>query len=175
MEVWKKFRDTYYEVSCEGRVRSHYKSSENVPPKLLKPLKNEYGYYKVSVRMGKTQKYMLISRMVLEAFTGPIPKGLDAAHLNGNKADNRLVNLLACTREENNRHKKLHGTQSRGESMPWAKLKEEEVKQIIELLKTNITQVEIAKKFNVNPMTIFSIKHGKNWSHLTKTGEKHGE
>ena len=38
-------------------------------------------------------KYKRVSRLILETFVGPCPKGMECRHLNGKKLDNRLINL----------------------------------------------------------------------------------
>jgi len=45
-----------------------------------------------------------IHRLVLQAFVGG-GDGMDCNHLNGNKSDNRLVNLEWLTRGDNHRHR----------------------------------------------------------------------
>ena len=42
-----------------------------------------------------------VHRMVLEAFVGPCPEGMQCRHLNDVKNDNRLNNLAWGTRKEN--------------------------------------------------------------------------
>lgn len=51
------------------------------------------------VRANKTS--MLYHRIVWELVFGPIPKGLQIDHINGNKIDNRIENLRLVTNREN--------------------------------------------------------------------------
>lgn len=55
----------------------------------------------------------------------------------------------------------------RGSSHRSAKLNEEQVLEIVQLLKTNISNIAIASMFNVSPDSISSIYHGRTWKHLT--------
>ena len=52
------------------------------------------------------KKSMLIHRLIYESVHGPIPKNLVIDHINGNRLDNRIVNLRAITQAKNcqNRH-----------------------------------------------------------------------
>ena len=56
----------------------------------LKQYKNLQGYFRVNLRSGIKRKQWPINSLVLETFIGPRPQGFEAAHLNGNKTDNRL-------------------------------------------------------------------------------------
>lgn len=59
-------------------------------------------------------------------------------------------------------------TTARGERVGTSKLNENQVIEIIQLLKSkDIKQTEIAKKFNVNKSLITKIKLGEVWVHLT--------
>ncbi|MDE2095631.1 MAG: HNH endonuclease [Patescibacteria group bacterium] len=78
------------------------------------------------------KKYSLVHRLVLEAFIGPCPPGMECRHLNGNRSDNRLENLCWGTRIENVEDKRKHGTILRGEMNPNAKLTADTVIQIRE-------------------------------------------
>ena len=55
-----------------------------------------------------------------------------------------------------------------GENHGQAKLNDKKVKEIMELLeKTNMTQREIAEKFNICRSNISDINNGKIWTHIT--------
>ena len=57
-------------------------------------------------RVGYEGKYYMYHRLIWTRAYGAIPKGLVIDHINGNKKDNRLVNLRAVTPQKNqhNRH-----------------------------------------------------------------------
>lgn len=60
---------------------------------------------------------------------------------------------------------KLNGTK-RGENSPIAKLTEDDVLRIKELIKARVPFIEIANNFNISKDAIISIKRGHNWSHI---------
>lgn len=66
----------------------------------------------VSIR-GQGNRY--VCHLVLEAFVGPCPEGLECCHNNGNCHDNRLDNLRWDTRQANIVDRDHHGTTARGE------------------------------------------------------------
>lgn len=68
------------------------------------------GYWRVGLtRNGKSVK-KLVHRLVLEAFTGPCPDGMEGCHNDGDRANSRLVNLRWDDRSGNNLDKREHGT-----------------------------------------------------------------
>lgn len=67
-------------------------------------------YGTVSLSKKGIEKDCYVHRLVLEAFVGPCPEGMECRHLNGKQRDNRLENLSWGTPERNNQDKKLHGT-----------------------------------------------------------------
>jgi DNA-binding CsgD family transcriptional regulator len=78
---------------------------------------NRSGYQVLSRASGATGN-TLVHRVVLEAFIGPCPPGLQCRHLNGNPADNRLDNLCWGTPAQNTEDKRRHGTLMYGAQKP---------------------------------------------------------
>lgn len=103
-----------YDVSEYGRVRSLDRLCRNgrgmrkVNGKILS-LPTNCGYSRITLRNRET-KSLLVQRLVLEAFIGPCPIGMEALHKNGNRKDNHLTNLRWGTRSENTLDSVRHGT-----------------------------------------------------------------
>lgn len=53
---------------------------------------------------------MAVHRLVMAAFVGPCPDGIEVCHNNGNPADNRLSNLRYGTHSENQLDQVKHKT-----------------------------------------------------------------
>jgi hypothetical protein len=105
-EEWRPipgYEDTY-EASDQGRIRrTRARGRWGFYDKItiIKPRVGVQGYYMLSLwRDGKPQTSM-VHRLVARAFVGPRPEGLEIRHLNDDKLDNRLVNLVYGTRSEN--------------------------------------------------------------------------
>lgn len=95
---------------------------------------------------------------------------MECRHLDGDPTNNTVDNLCWGTRLENQRDRIEHGTSSRGEQNPKAKLNNLQVRVIRHLLsyKKEFTQIEIAAIFNISPSVVCDIKKGNTWKHLTK-------
>lgn len=115
-EVWKPIPgcEGEYEVSDQGRVRSLDRHVEGMlgmrRGRVLKPQwagPRGKQYRQVTLRDGHQLKVHLL---VLTVFAGPRPDGLQGCHTNGDKSDNRLINLRWDTPGANNRDKRAHGT-----------------------------------------------------------------
>lgn len=107
-----------YEVSDLGRVRSLPRrvmrrngASCHVAGRVMSTkATNRKGYVVVNLRRPGTAKTHLVHRLVLAAFVGPSPEGMETRHLNGDPCDNRLPNLAYGTPVENATDKTRHGT-----------------------------------------------------------------
>jgi hypothetical protein len=97
MEIWKDVLgyEGLYVVSSLGRVKS-------VKTGLIRKHYDEgHGYKRVSLCKNRRYKLKCIHRLVVEAFIGAIPKGLEVNHKDEDKSNNTLDNLEICTRQYN--------------------------------------------------------------------------
>lgn len=161
----------FYEVSDRGEVRSYYKirghGKIQKAARVLNPISGPYGHRFVCLALRGQRRMRSIARLVLGAFVGPCPQNKESAHLNGNSADDRLINLAWVTHKENMDHKKIHGTILRGENHPMAILRNCDVRRIKKLLKSRrYFQYEIARGFNVDKRIIQKIASGTRWAHI---------
>ena len=113
-ELWRDIPgyEGCYQVSTLGRVRSLprvvpvYDRVRGVayarpcPGKILRQAVCDRAGH-VSVHLGKYCRGIPVHQLVLRAFYGPPPAGLEAMHLNGNPVDNRPENLRYGTHSEN--------------------------------------------------------------------------
>lgn len=154
----------YYALE-DGNIYSE-KSKRN----LIKFLDKD-GYEKVRLVSIDGRHSYSVHRLILETFY-PIENmnQLQVNHIDGNKINNHLSNLEWCTPSENIKHAYKIGLKNqKGELNNRSKLKEEDVKEIIDLLlEKNLTLVEIGKKYNVSSNTIGAIKNKIRWQHLTQ-------
>ena len=105
----------------------------------------------------------LVHRLVLAAFHGPCPEGMQARHLNGDKLDNRAENLAWGTPSENAADKIRHGTCQVGESHPQARLTITEIDAIRDDPRPHKV---IAAEYGVERSNISKIKARQSWAHV---------
>lgn len=109
-----------------------------------------------------------IHRLVLQAFVGPCPDGMECRHLNGDSVDNRIENLAWGTKKENIADIRRHGRSPdrSGEKSASAKLKESQVLEIRNLYSTGMRSSQIAMKYGVSKQTVIEIANGRSWRNL---------
>jgi hypothetical protein len=111
-----------------------------------------------------------VHRLILEAFVGPCPSGMECCHGPGGKLDNRLSNLRWDTRAANFADLYLHtggNTGTRGEKNCNAVLTENEVREIMRLALEGCGPAEIGRRLNRPKATVWNVLGGKNWNHVT--------
>lgn len=99
----------YYEVSDAGKVRSLPRTitrkdgfAMKIAGRDLKPSKTPSGHRRVHLsRVGEPPTVALVHRLVLEAFVGPCPDGLEGCHWDDDPSNNNLSNLRWDTHQEN--------------------------------------------------------------------------
>lgn len=187
-----------YRIGSDGKVWSRMghsgrgtglgsKSHMNAPWKVISPqTTGKYGHVSVHLHKNGKVKAFAVHRLVLEAFVGPRPEGMECRHLDGDPTNNRLENLRWGTHKENERDKIRHGTNVgnrgnvRGEVNGNARLVADDVIKIREMYATgNYTQSNLSSLFGVQQGSVSSIIRGKTWGHVggpvTKIGRIGGD
>jgi HNH endonuclease len=172
IERWLPIPDwVAYDVSDWGRVRSYYVPGycgvvdrQRLKPKIVGGNPTVEGYrsvclYKQNSRSGKT---VTIHILVLEAFVGPRPRGLEGCHNDGDGSNNHLSNLRWDTRSENILDRFRHG------ACRVAKLTEADIPVIWARLLAKDPIKDIASDYGVTVLNIQHIKAGRRWSYITR-------
>lgn len=137
--------------------------------KQMKPGRTTTGYFHITLRDvdGNRHKCIPVHRLILEAFRGPCPPGMEARHFpDATRTNNRLENLAWGTRSENFLDKWPQGTMPHGESHGMSKLTVQNVRDIRRLVSEGVTQTAVANKFGVRQGTISYIVLGQVWKWL---------
>lgn len=120
---------------------------------------NGTGYLQVTTTGGA--HVAMVHRMIWEAANGPIPDELQINHINGRKADNRLINLEVVTGSENCLHAFRTGlSDARGEKNGRAKLTAADVLQIRASCERHNV---LALRYGVNSDTIRDVRRMRSW------------
>jgi len=154
-----------FSVSKDGQIKF------NPTGYVLSAYKDKDGYLRVATVSSKGKHYVAVHRAVAEAYVGNPDKTTNTVvnHLNGVKDDNRPENLEWTTHSKNRVHSLLqNGHNQKGENHSQCKLKESQVKEIINLLKRGLTQQAIAEMFGIHKAYVSLIKSGRSWKHLDR-------
>ena len=98
-EIWKDVSgyEGLYKVSDKGRV----KSLKFGKVKILKPVRNKYGYLCVCLFKNRNRKKFMVHRLVAQVFL-PNPQNLPQVnHKDEDKTNNSVQNLEFCDRKYN--------------------------------------------------------------------------
>lgn len=144
------------------------------PWKRMTPTPVKSGHLKVQLSLvdgGKRAPKKYVHTLVLIAFVGPRPLGMEARHFpDPNPANNNLANLSWATHARNMLDSKEQG-RARGNSMPGtqnfnAKLSDDEVREIHRLCRTCPKLHHVAARFGVSDGLVSMIARGLLWKHL---------
>lgn len=146
-----------YQVSDLGRVRGRngLKTATQVRD----------GYWRVGLCRNGHRLTFSVHRLVLGAFVGPCPVGMEGCHEDDNHDDNRLSNLRWDTPKANSADRAANGRTARGEGSGVAKLTEPEI-VAIRAARGRQRQVDLAARFGVDQTHISRIQRGEAWAHV---------
>ena len=159
-----------YEVSDWGRVRSLERQVKTcggalrrVPARVLRLAPDRFGHMRVGLHREGRQQQLYVHRLVLEAFVGTCPDGMEACHGDGDPANNRLEFLRWDTPAANQADRLRHGTHIRGERHKLSKLTEAEV---LAIRVDSRPHRKVATDYGVSHAAVSLIKRRKNWGWL---------
>ncbi len=159
-----------YRVGSDGSVWTRWQGS-SVGPVLLpewrrmKPFVHRHRgprrtYLCVDLTRDGRRHSFLLHRLILEAFVGPRPVGMECRHLDGNPQNNALSNICWGTHAEN-------GTDTRRLGRYAVKLTEQQVREIrTRYAAGGVLQRELAEEYGTTRMNVSSIINRASWRHL---------
>jgi len=154
-----------YRIGSDGSVWSERRGRW----KRLKGGQLPTGHRYVNLVLDGRSRPFAIHRLVLEAFIGPCPPGMECCHYpDRNPNNNRLENLRWGTRRENIQDAIRHDTLPRGSQKWTAKLNEADVIAIRWLRVQGWTCKRIADVFYVSFEAIRRIVKGTAWRHVPR-------
>ncbi len=154
--------------SVARRVRGRGAGTRPIEAQILRPSLNPSGYLVISVRAagGKaTQK--TVHRLVAKSFLPAVPDDMQINHIDGDKQNNRISNLEVCTAAYNCQHRSSVLGLNRGSKNKGARLTEETAMLAVELIKSGVTQHEVARIIGVSRSTVSHVYYGITWKHVT--------
>lgn len=158
-EMWKPVvgYEGYYSASSFGRVQRNAGTYGTAQDRILTPAIS-FGYQRVTLSIGNSQRNFQVHRLIAEAFLGHQPDGQEVNHKNGVKHDNRIENLEWVTKSQNNAHRCHILHRSNTQKLNW-----EKVRTIRQQYALGITRRKLADEHGVGLGAIYAIIRGKNW------------
>jgi len=168
----------FYEVSSHGRVRSIDRELLYADGRvcvwkgrILRQSLSAHKYPKVALSKNCVQQTLCVHRLVLAAFVGPRPDGMEGCHNDGNPMNNHFSNLRWDTPISNNRDKEHHGTAHVGSRCASSVLTEKKVLEIRRRFRGHVDDggsnaVRLAQEFGVTPSTIMYVVRRRTWKHV---------
>lgn len=150
-------------VSRNGRMATIQRKGKIISQSL-----DSHGYPMLNLCAGGKRSAALVHQLVLFAFVGPKPEGMESRHLDGVRSNNRIENLCWGTALENAADKKRHGTEVVicGERHGRAKLNADDVRQIRRDADAGRSYASIGREHCISAPQIRQIAVRSAWRHV---------
>jgi HNH endonuclease/NUMOD4 motif len=106
-----------YQVSDDGQVKSLARRIKSAPgctrplrERIMKQEVDRTGYARIQLCSDGSYVHCLVHRLIMLAFVGPCPEGMEVCHNDGVKLNNTLSNLRYDTKSANQYDSIRHGT-----------------------------------------------------------------
>lgn len=177
MEIWKDIPEYggHYQASNLGRIRSKERIvkklfgltkkivEQKYKTRILNPSKaDKYGHLSVHLGVDNKKYTCAVHRLVLMAFVGNCPNGMECCHNNGDASDNRIENLRWDTHKNNNHDRKIHGNYKTGKNHPMYG------KKMSEELKERLMKFHLGRKASAETKAKMSQAHKERWANVQK-------
>lgn len=113
-------------------------------------------------------KQVLAHRFSYETFKGEIPDGLHVCHTCDNRKCVNPDHLWLGTNADNTTDKVRKGRHVYGTKAHCAKLSDEKVLEIVNLVEGGMSQGKVAKMYGISQPVVSRIMSGESWAHVTK-------
>ncbi len=158
IENWRDIPgfEGFYQASDHGSIKSLVRAvpmsdgrTYRVKEKMLKQSWNG-AYRHVILSSSGREETMLVHRLVLLAFVGSCPDGMEARHLDGNTENNRLDNLEWGTPKENHEDRVRHKTARYGRAFRLSSGQRQRIRKLKARGELNTAmRMELAKEYGV--------------------------
>lgn len=162
-----------YRVSDRGRVMSMPRPTpcsrgiRVIRERILKfQLSGTVGYPTVTLLKRGIPFTATIHKLVMLAFIGPRPDGMEVCHWDGNAHNNALENLRYATRASNREDGHRLGEIPLGSERTNSKLTEADVISMRHRVGNGESHRMLAKEFGVSPLTVGRIVRREKWRHV---------
>ena len=153
-----------YEVSNCGRVRSIYRGHGS--GRIINGALDHLGRRNLLLCRGPIRKNARAHTLVLTAFVGNKPAGMQCCHNDGNPSNNHISNLRWDTPKNNQADRIRHGTNLCGVQMHLAKLNPEKVREIRRKRAEGMTLEALGFEYGVDHAAIWLVAKGRTWRHV---------
>ncbi len=124
-------------------------------------------HLRVELVYSRIKKKYAVHRLVLEAFVGPCPDGMEACHFpDRNPENNRISNLRWDTKAANQADRIIHGTDCRGSKSPNAKNDEFTISLLKRDFLDGLGATAAAARRGVTIFVAKNVKCAGAWSHV---------
>lgn len=166
LEIWLDVvgYEGLYQISNAGRVRSFVRCKKG---RMLRPTRHKTRGAHIILCKNSDHRTKKIHHLVLEAFIGPKPGGMECAHWDDDPLNNNnLDNLRWATPTENREDSRRNGTLVLGSNHPTAKLSESDIPSIHSDRENGMSYRNIATKYKVSHTLIIRVLQGRAWKHV---------